>query len=175
MLTLDSVYLPTDSNTSLKSRTRNKAVLEVAFNTSFSSRGDLQVEAQPQLLPKLLKWVREVPQAAWLAGQKYPAWGGKPEGAPGLCSRATRARCRAPIISGSTPGPSLAPAVFGHVSWADGSRPLRHSGTHQGSVLLLTAPQPQFSCNAGAHSLWTTLPDLLLGVLPRGADPPWLG
>lgn len=75
MLTLDSVYLPTDSNTSLKSRTRNKAVLEVAFNTSFSSGGDLQVEAQPQLLPKLLKWVREAPQAAWLAVQKYPAWG----------------------------------------------------------------------------------------------------
>jgi len=61
MLTIDSVYLLTDSNTSLKSRTRNKAVLEVAFNTSYSSEGDLQVEAQPKLLSKLLKWAKEVP------------------------------------------------------------------------------------------------------------------
>lgn len=72
MLTLDSVYLPTDSSTSLKSRTGNKAVLEVAFNTSFSSKGDLQVEAQPKLLSELLKWVREVPQGAGLSMQNHP-------------------------------------------------------------------------------------------------------
>lgn len=78
MLTLDSVYLLTDSNTSLKSRTRNKAVLEVAFNTCFRSKGDLQVEAQPKLFSKLLKWVREVPWAAWaVTEQNYPTAGGE--------------------------------------------------------------------------------------------------
>lgn len=129
MLTLDSVYLLTDSNTSLKSRTRNKAVLEVAFNTSFRSEGDLQVEAQPKLFSKLLKWVREVPWAAWLTEQNYPTVGGETRRG----SRALHHRGRDGVaahyslvtpLEGASLGPSLASAAFGPhklLQWLQGS------------------------------------------------------
>lgn len=52
----------------------------MAFSTSFSSEGDLQVEAQPKLLSKLLKWAREVPVAAWVTVLSDPGAGGNEEG-----------------------------------------------------------------------------------------------
>lgn len=165
MLTLDSVYLLTDSNTSLKSRTRNKAVLEVAFNTSFRSEGDLQVEAQPKLFSKLLKWVREVPWAAWLTKQNYPTVGGETRRGsralhhPGRDGVAAHYSLVTPL-EGASLGPSLASAPFGHISCCNGFRALHSSGTCQSSVLFPVLPQPPLSSDARGHSLWTTLLDL---------------